>query len=128
MWVGLLVRDSRAFYLKDVSVNHITPHHHRSEMVTFVNLVAPAFERLIVGLDEPVVLLNRDKSEQQQTHVITPCCPQRFLTRRNRSGRNLHVCRVTCRCADKSAVESTMPTSLMFPSLPTVTVPKVALK
>ena len=25
MWVGLLVRDSRAFYLKDISVDHITP-------------------------------------------------------------------------------------------------------
>src|SRR5918993_308923 len=95
------VRDSRAFYLKDISVNHITPppsfgddHVRQPRRPGFLN-------GFIVGLDEPVVLLNRDESEQHQTHMITPCWSQRLLTRRNRSGRNLHVCRVTCRTADQ---------------------------
>src|SRR5688572_32673053 len=68
MWVGLLVRDSRAFYLKDISVNHITPppsfgddHVRQPRRPGFLN-------GLIVRLDEPVVLLNRDESEQHQTH------------------------------------------------------------
>src|SRR5687768_15209077 len=127
MWVGLLVRDSRAFYLKDISVDHITPppsfgdrHIRQPRRTGFLH-------GLIVGFDEPVVLLNRDESEQQQAHMITPCWSQRFLTRRNRSGWNLHVCRVTCRGADKEYGEEDHAHQSHVSLLATVTVPKVAL-
>src|SRR5688572_18358268 len=127
MWVGLLVRDSRAFYLKDISVNHITPppsfgadHIRQPRRPGFLN-------GLIVGLDEPVVLLNRDESEQHQTHMITPCSSQRLLTRRNRSGRNLHVCRVTCRTADKECGEEDHAHQSHVSLLAPVTVPRLLL-